>query len=267
MRVLVNWLLKCSAAKETLGSRRRIDFGDSQPDNPIYAIGDVHGCLEELQAAEAAIAEDMRLIGRNGLVVLLGDYVDRGPLSSQVLDHLIQPSEYGFKRICLCGNHDDLFLRFLDEPEKYPEWFQLGGEQTLMSYGINLHYLTSRQPGKPIRIREILADAVPATHRSFLQDLPLSLKIGNIFFVHAGIRPGIPLEEQLEEDLLWIREPFITTGPKLPSLLVIHGHTPQPDPDIGEQRLGIDTGAFSTGKLSVLRIESGTMRFLPSRSA
>ncbi|WP_117194056.1 metallophosphoesterase family protein [Rhizobium terrae] len=256
MRKLIDWFSGRRATSTSGSRRRRIDLGTSAPSYPIYIVGDVHGCLKELKNAEAKIAADINSSGRAGLVVLLGDYVDRGPSSSQVLDHLIRPSDLGLKRLPLCGNHDDVFLKFLTEPDLYTEWLGLGGEQTLISYGIDFHHLGARQKSRMARLRELLGEAVPENHRQFLSELPICLKIGNLFFVHAGIKPGIPLDEQDDEDLLWIREPFLAEGPKLP-LLVVHGHTPQPNPDPGPSRIGIDTGAYYTGNLTVLKIDGG----------
>ncbi|MFB9951060.1 metallophosphoesterase family protein [Rhizobium puerariae] len=261
MRKLTDWLSRLRPARTPPPSRRRIDFGSSPPSYPIYVIGDVHGCINELKDAEARIAADIEATGRIGLVLLLGDYVDRGPGSRQVLEHLIRPSELGLKRIPLCGNHDDIFSKFLKEPDLYSEWLGLGGEQTLISYGIDLHHLGARQKSRGARLVELLSEAVPASHAQFLAELPVCLKVGDLFFVHAGIRPGIPLEDQKDEDLLWIREPFLAKGPQLP-LLVVHGHTPKPQPDRGPGRIGIDTGAYYTGSLAVLKIDAGRVTIL-----
>jgi len=256
MGKLIDWFSGRRQEPPPQTKRRRIDLGAAAPAYPIYVIGDVHGCLDELKAAEARIKADMDATANQGLVVLLGDYIDRGPRSRHVIDHLIKPSELGLKRLPLCGNHDDVFLRYLEEPRLYAEWLGLGGEQTLISYGIDLHHVGTRRKGKGPQLEDLLAEAVPASHRRFLAELPICLKVGGLLFVHAGIKPGVPLEEQADEDMLWIREPFLAEGPKLP-LLVVHGHTPKPEPDLGPGRIGIDTGAYYTGKLAVLKIEGG----------
>ncbi len=131
-----------------------------------------------------------------------------------------------------------------------------------MSYGIDIHHLGSRHKGRGANLQDLLTEAVPASHREFLETLPVSLRIGQMIFVHAGIRPGISLEQQTDGDLMWIREPFLKLGPKLPRTFVIHGHTPHPEPDLGPSRVGIDTGAFYTGKLSILKIDGEQTRFL-----
>jgi serine/threonine protein phosphatase 1 len=258
---LVSWLFRKRPDPQPAPSRRRIDLGDNPPAYPIYAIGDVHGCLDQLKRAEEKIALDIETSGEPGPVVLLGDYVDRGAASSQVIEHLCRPSDLGFKRVTLCGNHDDIFQHFIEEPDFHLDWLALGGEQTLMSYGIDIHHVGIRQRGRNTKLKELLGEAIPLSHKQFLANLPVSLKIGPYLFVHAGIRPGISLERQTDEDMMWIREPFLKQGPQLP-VMVIHGHTPQPIPDIGPSRIGIDTGAFYTGKLSVLKIDGGKTRFL-----
>lgn len=262
MRGLAGLFSRQRAERDRPSPRRRIDLGDKPPNYPIYAIGDVHGCLEHLLRAEDRIATDIEVSERAGPVILLGDYVDRGPASAQVLDHLEKPSELGLKRVALCGNHDHIFRQFIDDPDAHLDWLALGGEQTLQSYGIDIHQIGLRQRGRNAKLKAALADAVPAFHKQFLDALPVSLKVGSYLFVHAGIRPGVPLEQQSDEDMIWIREPFLSEGPRLPPLMVIHGHTPHPTPSLGPARIGIDTGAFYTDKLTVLKIDGGKTRFL-----
>jgi serine/threonine protein phosphatase 1 len=259
MRKLIGWMKGRQADKAPAPSRRRIDLGDETATYPIYAIGDVHGCLRELHDAERRIAEDIRLSGRSGLVVLLGDYIDRGPSSSQVIDHLLTPSELGLRRLALCGNHDDVFSKFIDEPEFFREWLELGGDHTLMSYGIDVHHLKLHR--RLEGLKDHMAAAIPSQHKEFLSNLPICLKVGNVIFVHAGLRPKVALPEQEDEDLMWIREPFLTEGPGRP-ILVVHGHTPHLEPSLGPGRIGIDTGAYYTGKLTVLKIDGEEKAFV-----
>ncbi len=261
MRKILGWIKGREAGRINAPARRRIDLGDEPATYPIYAIGDVHGCLAELQQAEGRIAEDIRRTGRSGLVVLLGDYIDRGPSSFQVVEHLQKPSELGLRRLALCGNHDDIFSRFILQPELYSEWLGLGGEQTLLSYGVDIQHIGSRRRGKAAELKDVLADAVPESHKQFLANLPVCLKVGKLVFVHAGLRPRVSLGDQDDEDLMWIREPFLSQGPGQP-LLVIHGHTPQLQPDLGPGRIGIDTGAYYTGKLTVLKIDGEEKAFI-----
>ncbi|MBP2547969.1 serine/threonine protein phosphatase 1 [Neorhizobium galegae] len=236
--------------------RPRIDLGQKSPGYAIYAIGDVHGCLKELLEAEARIAADMAASNLPGLVVLLGDYVDRGPDSSAVLSHLAKPSAAGLRRLALCGNHDDMFLKFIEDPRSVLTWLDFGGRETLMSYGIDIENLQKRDKVDVVALKRLLDETVPAAHIDFLRNMPSALRLGEHLFVHAGVRPGLPLEEQSEEDLLWIREPFISRGPQLP-MIVVHGHTPVQEPDIGPGRIGIDTCAYATGRLTVLKLFQG----------
>ncbi len=217
----------------------------------IYAIGDVHGCYDQLLEAERRIREDTAIHAERALVVLLGDYLDRGPRSREVIEHLCRPAVTGHMRITLCGNHEEAFRRFLQKPEAFPEWSRFAGPETLASYGVDGAYLM--QHGGPAALDRALRDAVPAHHRNFLEELPSMLTVGDIVFVHAGLRPGVPLSQQRDSDLLWMREPFLSRGPELP-MLVVHGHTPVHRPFFGNGRIGIDTGAFATGRLTVLRI-------------
>lgn len=261
MKKIINWMTRRPDAPFSIPSRRRIDLGDEPATYPIYAIGDVHGCIKELQAAEIRIAEDIRQTGRAGLVVFLGDYIDRGPASFQVVEHLLRPSDLGLRRLALCGNHDDVFSKFIAEPQRYMDWLDLGGEQTLMSYGIDVGHLNLRQKSKSGDLKRLLADAVPASHVEFLAHLPILLKVGDLVFVHAGLRPRVQISEQEDEDLMWIREPFLAQGPGW-AITVVHGHTPSNEPSIGPGRIGIDTGAFYTGKLTVLKIDGETKVFV-----
>jgi serine/threonine protein phosphatase 1 len=262
MRKMISWLTQRASPTHQEQRRRQFDLGRDPPPYPVYAIGDVHGCLDLLKKAEAAIVDDMRRLGRPGLVVLLGDYVDRGPASAQVLEHLSNPSTLGLKRVTLCGNHDHLFLRFLERPEAHMHWLEMGGDKTLASYGVDLQHLGLRQRGKGASLVHVLNEAVPHTHRSFLQHLPISLKAGNVLFVHAGVLPARPIAEQRDEDLMWIRGDFLTRGPELPPLIVVHGHTPKENPDYGIGRIGIDTGAVYSGKLTVLRVDGEDISIL-----
>ncbi|MEJ8309308.1 metallophosphoesterase [Agrobacterium larrymoorei] len=247
--------------QKTTTARRRIDTGDQEPSYPIYAIGDIHGCIDLLRDAESRIVNDMSLSGRSGLVVLLGDYVAKGPASQTVLDHLIRPSNHGLRRLALCGNHDDVFYKVLQHPDAYPTWLSQAGKQTLLSYGIDLDYLKRQKGFGSAALTEVMREGIPQEHIDFLAGLPVSLKVGPYLFVHAGIKPGVPLDAQHDSDLLWIREPFISQGPDLP-LVVVHGHTPRLEVSFGPGRIGIDTGAFQTGNLTVLKIDRGDVSVL-----
>ena len=224
----------------------------SAPEWPaaIYAIGDVHGCLTELRGLEQRIVEDAAAVEGEKWLVYLGDLVDRGPDSVGVLDRLLARPPQGFRRICLAGNHEIMMLAFLDNPASQPEWLQFGGQQTLASYGID----AARLLATPARQRRAILDShVPQDHVEFLTDLPLTLSLPGVVFVHAGLRPDIPVDRQAENDLLWIREEFFR-APPLPGRLVVHGHTPARDAVMLPGRICVDTGAFATGRLTAVRL-------------
>ena len=226
----------------------------------IYAIGDVHGCYSELLRLEQRIVADAALDPGSKLLVMLGDYIDRGPNSRAVLEHLCRPPPPGFERVALCGNHDDSFWRFLQAPTDNRSWLDFGGKETLYSYGIDASQIL-RQGGGVEGLAQAANDKMPGAHRDLLETMPIALSVDSLIFVHAGIRPGIPLENQVDSDLMWIREPFLSEGSALASV-VIHGHSPSTDATFSKGRIGIDTGAYATGKLTALKIAEGRARVL-----
>lgn len=260
-KILRRMLARTDQAGAAGERRRRIDVGQGHPLVTIYAIGDVHGRIDLLQGVEEKIIADARRSGRPSLIVMLGDYVDRGPDSAAVLDHLCAPLPGGIRRLMLCGNHDAAFAEFVEDPGEHLQWLDFGGRQTLLSYGIDSELMLARGRRGIDDLREALQNAVPSQHLDLIERMPVYARIGPYLFVHAGVRPGVPLEAQTDEDLMWIREPFLSQGPKLP-YVVIHGHTPSAEPTIGPGRIGIDTGAFATGKLTVLRIREGKTHLL-----
>lgn len=229
----------------------------------VYAVGDVHGCLDELLALEAVIADDASRIADKKLIIMLGDYVDRGPRSSDVLEHLSRPPPPGFDRICLMGNHERFMLDFLDGRITLADWLTVGGLPTLASYDIeadNLRALGS----DPARIGAKVRAAIPAHHVSLLRAMPILVDTGHFLFVHAGIRPGVAIEDQRDEDLLFIRKAFYEASHRLPRY-VVHGHTPIATAERTGSRMNLDTGAFKTGRLTALRIWQKRGRFLSNR--
>lgn len=228
----------------------------------IYAIGDVHGCMAELTALELQIVEDAAPFTGEKWIVMLGDYVDRGPYSADVLDHLTASAPIGFKRICLVGNHETMMLKFLDDPALDCEWLQFGGEATLTSYGIDV--MNFRRSPSATR-RAILKSYIPSEHIEFMTQMPVLLALPGLNFVHAGLRPGLPLEQQVEQDLLWIREPFLSQSSSLVGR-TIHGHTPVLEPVVIDNRVGIDTGAYASGILTAARVpRDGELSFLATK--
>ncbi len=221
-------------------------FFDRRPDL-IYAIGDDHGCLSLLATMERAIAADAAAVSGEKWIILLGDYVDRGPESAGVLDHLLSAPPAGLRRFCLAGNHEQLMLSYLATPGPDHFWLGLGGHDTLRSYG--LYDMGERGTSA----KALLESHVPSEHVDFLEKAPSLLAVPGYVFVHGGIRAGIPLEEQADEDLLWLRPSGEIAPPG--DFVVVHGHTPVPDVELTPGRINVDTGAYATGRLSCVRID------------
>lgn len=231
-------------------------------DTVVYAVGDVHGCLDELVALERAIVADAAGFSSRKLIVMLGDYIDRGPASSQVLDHLIAPPPAGFERICLAGNHELLMLDYLEERAALAKWIGLGGAATLLSYGID-HDRLQMIYRDQAAIDRMIRESIPLSHRGFLKQLPILVEIADFILVHAGIRPGIAIEKQSDADLVTIRSAFYDEAHLL-DRYVVHGHTPVKEPARDGRRVNIDTGAYFSGRLTALRICNHKGRYLTS---
>lgn len=233
----------------------------------IYAVGDIHGCYDQLRRLLTQIASDAEASanGRTTTIIFLGDYVDRGPASRQVLDALCwlkrrRPFHLQF----LKGNHEEVMLGYIATPVRAREWLRFGGSETLQSYGV-----TPPAPDDPpeahLAARDDLLERLPVAHLRFLEDLELMVGVGDFAFVHAGIKPGVALSRQEEEDLLWIREEFIGSE-ESHGRIIVHGHTWDSDrPQVRPHRIGIDTGAYETGVLSALRIEDDHLSILAAR--
>ncbi len=223
----------------------------------IYAVGDVHGRADLLEQVFARIDQDgADYPGFRDIEVFIGDYVDRGPSSSHVIGQLIQRSEYR-ETVFLRGNHEELMLAFLQNPAVLGDWRQVGGLETLMSYGLQPVMHPSRQ--QQIELCASFNRMMPRRHRDFLQKLRDSYVCGDYFFVHAGVRPGVPLSRQSEQDLRWIRNDFLEHGESFEKF-VVHGHTPVIEPQILANRMNIDTGAYATGNLTCFAFESDYVR-------
>jgi serine/threonine protein phosphatase 1 len=220
----------------------------------IYAVGDVHGCLDQLIRLHDAISQDVSARPVADAVLLhVGDYIDRGPDSAQVIARLRGPSPVpGARMVNLKGNHEDMLLTGLDAETDAGalNWLENGGRETLASWSIR--HKTPRTEW----LRRI-----PAQDLDFLRALPMTYREGGYLFVHAGIRPAIPLENQEPHDLMWIREPFLSFKGDL-GVVVVHGHTPRPTVAIRSNRIGIDTGAVYGGKLTCAVLESDRLGFL-----
>lgn len=232
------------------------------PGQLLYAVGDIHGRLDLLERLLGLIENDTRAQtgAKNRSLVFLGDYVDRGPDSRGVVRKLISGLPRGFETHFLKGNHEAILLDFLREAWRLDHWLQNGGETTMQSYGVDTDRL--RRLGAPAEVwRQSFAEALPEAHLRFFRSLKLSVAFGDYFFVHAGVRPGLPLEAQSEADLVWIRGPFLNyAGPF--GKIVVHGHTPGAAAVIRPNRICIDTGAVFTGRLTALRLRNGTRELL-----
>ena len=238
------------------GVRPRVPAG-----RRIYALGDIHGRADLLQRMHQLIRDDATDHAPDrAVVVYLGDYVDRGPQSFVVVDMLINDPLAGFETVCLKGNHDDFLLRFAATGEHAEVWLMNGAQATLASYGVDVY----GPPSSAVEMGYLWADfraALPDDHQQFFQGLRLSHREGDYLFVHAGIRPGVALSLQTPFDLMWIREEFLNSDEDF-GAVVVHGHTPLPEPEIKLNRISIDTCAYNSGCLTCLVLEDGERRFL-----
>lgn len=223
----------------------------------IYAIGDIHGRADLLEKLLGKVdADRKRRPVERTIAVFLGDYIDRGPSSKDVLDLLLDYRSI-FESVFLKGNHEKFAIDFLQNPSMLENWRSCGGFETLLSYGLKPSFSSSAE--ERLRLSREFAEAMPSEHRNFLTSLQLYFECGEFLFVHAGIRPRVKLRDQEEKDLLWVREAFL--GYEKPfELFVVHGHTPVRAPEMKSNRLNIDTGAFATGRLTCVAIEGSTIR-------
>ena len=222
----------------------------------VYAFGDIHGRSDLLKKMFTVIDADMeRNPASRSIEVFLGDYIDRGPDSAHTLDLLLDRSLYR-ETVFLKGNHEAYFLEVLRDPGKLDDWRQFGGLQTLMSYGIQPSI--NPDASEQTDLIRALTEVMPNDHVRFLEGLKATFVCGDFFFVHAGVRPGIPLKEQQEADLLWIRSEFLDSDEDF-GKFIVHGHTPVREPDVRPNRINIDTGAYATGNLTLLTIEGSSM--------
>jgi serine/threonine protein phosphatase 1 len=224
----------------------------------VYAVGDIHGRLDLFEALIAAIeADDAACSAADTTVILLGDLVDRGPDSAGVIDRA--RAWQGRRKVrILTGNHEEMFLQSFDKTDVLRHFLRFGGKETVLSYGIDEQ---AYQAATVDDVQVMMHTAVPAGDRAFLEGFEDMIAIGDYLFVHAGIDPLVPFEEQRTNDLRWIREPFLSHGQPF-GAVVVHGHTISDEPQDRGNRIGIDTGAYLSGRLTALVLEGTSRRYL-----
>ena len=226
----------------------------------LYAVGDIHGRLDLLDALLGRIADDLEARPVDGArLAFLGDFIDRGPQSAEVIDRLIDLARSRVRTHFLMGNHEEMLLRLLSgQSGIVHDWLAFGGDACAESYGLSPAHLALLDEQE---IVALLRRAVPDAHLAFLHDLEATARFGDFLLVHAGIRPGIAIEDQMTSDLRWIRQPFLADR-RDHGVMVVHGHTISDGVDHRVNRIGIDTGAYRTGILTAAVIEESGVRFL-----
>jgi len=229
----------------------------------IYAIGDIHGRVDLLRNLHQKIRTDsLGCRATRKIIIYMGDYVDRGLFSREVIEYLLTTPLQGFESIFIKGNHEHAMEKFIDAPEKMAAWLSWGGDATLQSYGVDLY--TEQFVAKSLQdLARDLREKLPNEHLGFLKGLKLYHIEGDYLFVHAGVQPGVNIEEQKPEDLMMIRDEFISSSPNIP-YTVVFGHTIFEKPFYKDGKIGIDTGAYFSGKLTSVVLEEDTIRFLSS---
>lgn len=233
-------------------------------DARVYAIGDIHGRVDLLADLHRRILEDAERNAKPRMVVVyVGDYVDRGLQSRAVLDTLIDEPLEGFESIHLKGNHEAMMLQFMADSRVASGWLEIGGNATLLSYGV--------KPKEEQSLLKRLAEAqaqlqhnLPASHREFLEGLKLHHIEGDYLFVHAGLKPRVALDDQRERDLLWIRDDFLESTVDH-GKTVVHGHSISWEPEVKANRINVDTGAFASGVLTCLVLDGEETSFLQTK--
>jgi serine/threonine protein phosphatase 1 len=231
----------------------------------VYAVGDIHGRHDLLESIHRRILRDAAAAaaGTRHVVVYLGDYIDRGLHSREVIELLAERPLPGFQSVHLKGNHDQQLLDFLVNPVLGAAWLRYGGDATVYSYGARIADDMPRET-RLQALRDQLAEVIPPRHLEFFRSLELAYEIGDYLFVHAGVHPDKPMDYQTMEDLLWIRDEFLEADCNF-GKIVVHGHSITEKPEVRDNRIGIDTGAFFSNTLTCLVLEGTTRRFLSSR--
>lgn len=226
----------------------------------VYAIGDIHGRLDLLDELLATIdADDSARPAARTMLVFLGDLIDRGPDSAAVLERLTKLSATRPDSRFILGNHEEVFLEAIGgDPQAVRAFCRIGGRETILSYGVTPEeYEQLDYAGVSARIGAL----VPREHIAFVRGFEDMVVLGDYAFVHAGVRPGVPLDAQRPADLRWIREPFLSFSGRH-ERTIVHGHTIRPDVEIRTSRIGIDTGAYASGCLTALGLDGAERWFL-----
>lgn len=236
----------------------------TDPNQRLYAIGDIHGRADLLARMLSMIVANARKHpDKDKKVIFLGDYIDRGFESRQVIDLLLMPLQEGLDPIFLRGNHDDYLMRFLNgDDEILPRWLTFGGQATLASYGVKM--VAPGDGNKNDMLRKELKEKMPPEHKAFFKNTLTSAQFGDYFFVHAGAQPGVPLNEQSDEAKMFIRGEFLFSDYRFESI-IIHGHTIKSEPEVKRNRIGIDTGAYATGVLTCVILDGTRYGFLSTQ--
>ncbi len=226
----------------------------------LYAVGDIHGRIDLLNRLLAMIEADATAHPhKEKKLIFLGDYVDRGIDSRAVIERLTQGFAEGLTPIFLRGNHDDMMMDYLKgRMAVAPAWLNLGGVATLASYG--LHAFAGHAKSETKEFAKTFAEKVPEHHRAFLDNTVYHVSYGDYYFVHAGVKPGVKLDKQKPEDQMWIRGEFLFSTQDF-GKMIVHGHTIKPEPEVKPNRIGIDTGAFATGRLTCLILDGTERKF------
>lgn len=240
-------------------ARARLRF-DAMP-SVVYVVGDVHGRLDLLTQIEAAIAEDARHVAGERWIVLLGDVIDRGPKSAQVLDRLCGPPPAGITRFCIAGNHEIMMLDALEGRYRMQSWLEFGGFETLVSYGMQPEAIRETPPNSA-SFRHLIESHIPEEHWDFLRKLPVALELPQAILVHAGMKPNLPLSQHSDEDITLCRK-MPSDADHLYDKLVVHGHHIVTEPVARGKEINVDTGAYVSGKLTAARLSiTGDVAFL-----
>lgn len=230
-----------------------------------YAVGDVHGRLDLLDQLLAKIEHDLKdRPAKKVLLIFVGDLIDRGPNSAQVVERLRTYNHPNVRTLFILGNHEEVLLRILaGDAELITKWRWFGGTECLNSYGVDTVKLAAMSVDDAL---EVIRAAIPKKHVEFLESFDDSCRFGDFLFVHAGIRPGVEIDQQKQSDLRWIREAFLFDETDH-GFVVVHGHTIRPEAEVRTNRIGIDTGAYQSGVLTALAIEGAESWFLDTRAA